>query len=264
MNVLSVVSLLLAIVVLAVAIFTASDNPKSFFDVHGLLVVVGGTFAAAAVSIQLDKVFLLLKIYLERTIRGKQVDYQRVIEELMLIADMVRKEDPGLGAKIKNLSDPFMRDALDLALDNSLEKGPVVKVLFQRSNTLFERYHMDASRFKGLGKYPPAMGLLGAVTGMIALLGGLGKPGAEKTMGPAMSIALVATLYGIALANFFVIPIGESLMDSAKEMKRKNEIIIQGIRLILDDTNPVLMEEELNSYLLPAEKVDRKKIKTAA
>ena len=68
----------------------------------------------------------------------------------------------------------------------------------------------------------------------------------------------------IALANFFVIPIGESLMDSAKEMKRKNEIIIQGIRLILDDTNPVLMEEELNSYLLPAEKVDRKKIKTAA
>lgn len=264
MNVLSVVSLLLAIVVLAVAIVTASDNPKSFFDVHGLLVVVGGTFAAAAVSIQLDKVFLLLKIYLERTIRGKQVDYQRVIEDLMIIAEMVRKEDSNLGDKIKNLSDSFMKDALDLALDNGLEKGPVVKVLFQRSNTLFERYHMDASRFKGLGKYPPAMGLLGAVTGMIALLGGLGKPGAEKTMGPAMSIALVATLYGIALANFFVIPIGESLMDSAKEMKRKNEIIIQGIRLILEDTNPVLMEEELNSYLLPTEKVDRKKIKTAA
>lgn len=264
MNVLSVISLLLAIIVLAVAILTASDNPKAFLDVHGLLVVLGGTFAAAAVSIQLDKVFLLLKIYLERTIRGKKVDYQKVIEELMLIADMVRKEDPRVSDKVKQLNDAFMKDALELALDNSLEKGPIVKVLYQRSNTLFERYHMDASRFKGLGKYPPAMGLLGAVTGMIALLGGLGKPGAEKTMGPAMSIALVATLYGIALANFFVIPIGESLMDSAKEMKRKNEIIIQGIRLILEDTNPVLMEEELNSYLLPGEKVDRKKLKGAA
>ena len=108
------------------------------------------------------------------------------------------------------------------------------------------------------------MGLLGAVTGMIALLGGLGKPGAEKTMGPAMSIALVATLYGIALANFFIIPIGESLVDSAKEMKRKNEIIIQGIKLILQDTNPVLMEEELNSFLLPGERIDRKKLKRAA
>jgi len=264
MNVLSVISLVLAIVVLAVAILTASDNPKAFLDVHGLLVVLGGTFAAAAVSIQLDKVFLLLKIYLERTIRGKKVDYQKVIEELMLIADMVRKEDPRVSDKVKQLNDAFMKDALELALDNSLEKGPIVKVLYQRSTTLFERYHMDASRFKGLGKYPPAMGLLGAVTGMIALLGGLGKPGAEKTMGPAMSIALVATLYGIALANFFVIPIGESLMDSAKEMKRKNEIIIQGIRLILEDTNPVLMEEELNSYLLPGEKVDRKKLKGAA
>ncbi|MEY3903297.1 MAG: transporter, MotA/TolQ/ExbB proton channel family protein [Pseudomonadota bacterium] len=264
MNLLSVVSLLLSIIVLAVTILTASNNPSSFLDVHGLLVVLGGTFAAAAVSIQPDKVVMLLKVYVERTIRGRKIDYQKVIRQLMLVAESVRKEDPNLDSMIKNFDDNFLKDALTLALDESMEKGSIVKVLYQRSNTLFERYHMDASRFKGLGKYPPAMGLLGAVTGMISLLGGLGKPGAEKTMGPAMSIALVATLYGIAFANFFVIPIGESLMDSAKEMKRKNEIIIQGVRLILEGTNPVLMEEELNSYLLPAERVDRKKLGSAA
>jgi chemotaxis protein MotA len=260
MNLLSVFSLILAVVVLGVAIFTASNNPRSFLDWHGLLVVLGGTFAAAAVSIQLDKVFLLIKIYIDRTIRGRKVDYQKVTRQLMILADMIRKEDPEISNAVKDLKDPFMRDALELVLDDSLEKDSIVKVLYQRSNTVFERYHLDASRFKGLGKYPPAMGLLGAVTGMIALLGGLGKPGAEKTMGPAMSIALVATLYGIALANFFIVPIGESLMDSAKEMKRKNEIIIHGVKLILDDTNPVLMEEELNSFLLPSERIDRKKI----
>ncbi|MFZ9520579.1 MAG: motility protein A [Silvanigrellaceae bacterium] len=260
MNLLSVFSLILAVAVLGFAILTASNNPRSFLDWHGILVVMGGTFAAAAVSIQLDKVFLLIKIYIDRTIRGRKIDYQQVTRQLMIIADQIRKEDSELPNTIKDLNDPFMREALGLVLDDSLEKAAIVKVLYQRSNTLFERYHLDASRFKGLGKYPPAMGLLGAVTGMIALLGGLGKPGAEKTMGPAMSIALVATLYGIALANFFVIPIGESLMDSAKEMKRKNEIIIHGIKLILDDTNPVLMEEELNSFLLPSERIDRKKI----
>ena len=260
MNLLSVFSLILAVAVLGIALFTASNNPRSFLDVHGLLVVLGGTFAAAAVSIQLDRVFLLIKIYIDRTIRGRKIDYQKVTKQLMIVADMIRREDPELSNHVKEMNDPFMRDALELVLDDSLEKEAIVKVLYQRSNTVFERHHLDASRFKGLGKYPPAMGLLGAVTGMIALLGGLGKPGAEKTMGPAMSIALVATLYGIALANFFVIPIGESLMDSAKEMKRKNEIIIHGVKLILEETNPVLMEEELNSFLLPSERIDRKKI----
>lgn len=263
MNVLSVISLIIAISVLSVAILTASNNPRTFLDFHGLLVVIGGTFAAAAVSIQLDRVFMLLKVYFERNIRGKKIDYQSVIRQLMVVADSIRREDPGLANTIKNFQDSFLKDSLDLALSDNLEKDAIVKVLYQKSNTLFERYHIDAARFKGLGKYPPAMGLLGAVTGMISLLGGLGKPGAEKTMGPAMSIALVATLYGIALANFFVIPIGESLMDSAKEMKRKNEIIIHGIKLILEGTNAVLMEEELNSFLLPSERVDRKKLKSA-
>jgi chemotaxis protein MotA len=264
MNILSIASLLLAVVILGTAIFTASNNPKNFLDFHGLLVVIGGTFAAAAVSIQMDKVFMLLKVYFERNIRGRKIDYQKVIEQIMQVAELVRKEDSSLSNTVKSFQDPFLRSALELAFDDSLEKESVEKILYQRSNTLFERYYLDASRFKGLGKYPPAMGLLGAVTGMIALLGGLGKPGAEKTMGPAMSIALVATLYGIALANFFIIPIGESLVDSAKEMKRKNEIIIQGIKLILQDTNPVLMEEELNSFLLPGERIDRKKLKRAA
>jgi chemotaxis protein MotA len=111
-----------------------------------------------------------------------------------------------------------------------------------------------------MGKYPPAMGLMGAVLGMIALLGGLGKPGAEKTIGPAMSIALVATLYGIAFANLIVIPIGENLTETAKEHQRKNMIITEGIKLVAARTNPIVLAEELNSYLLPNERIDWKSV----
>jgi chemotaxis protein MotA len=75
-----------------------------------------------------------------------------------------------------------------------------------------------------------------------------------------MSIALVATLYGIALANLIVIPIGENLTAAAKETKRKNVIIIEGIRLIAARTNPIVLAEELNSYLLPRERIDWKNV----
>ena len=113
--------------------------------------------------------------------------------------------------------------------------------------------------YKPQGKYPPAIGLMGAVLGMIALLSGLGQPGAEKTIGPSMSIALVATLYGIALANLIVIPVGENLTAGAKEINRKNLIIIESLRLIHAKTNPLVLGEELNSFLLPRERIDWKK-----
>ncbi|NBW82151.1 hypothetical protein EBR21_10410, partial [bacterium] len=112
MNLLSVFSLILAVAVLGIALFTASNNPRSFLDVHGLLVVLGGTFAAAAVSIQLDRVFLLIKIYIDRTIRGRKIDYQKVTKQLMIVADMIRREDPELSNHVKEMNDPFMRDAL--------------------------------------------------------------------------------------------------------------------------------------------------------
>jgi chemotaxis protein MotA len=101
---------------------------------------------------------------------------------------------------------------------------------------------------------------MGAVLGMIALLSGLGKPGAEKSIGPSMSIALVATLYGIAFANLIVIPIGENLTETAKEHQRKNIIIVEGVKLVAAKTNPIVLAEELNSYLLPSERVDWKTI----
>jgi chemotaxis protein MotA len=102
------------------------------------------------------------------------------------------------------------------------------------------------------------MGLMGAVLGMIALLGSLGSPGAEKTVGPAMSVALVATFYGIALANVLIIPIGENLVERAGIIRTKNTIIVAGVRLILEKTNPILLAEKLNSFLLPKERLDWK------
>lgn len=261
MNVLSVISFLLATGVLLLAIFTATNNPMSFLDYHGMLVVLGGSVAATAVSFRLDRVLMMFKVFWMRTIKGRHIRYDEVILELMQFAEAFRNNDPGLKEKIDKAQDQFLRECLQLMTDEFVDEEQTMRLLRKRADTMYERYYADAQRFKAIGKYPPAMGLLGAVTGMIALLGSLGKPGAEKTIGPAMSVALVATLYGIALANFFVIPIGENLADAAKELKRKNIIIIEGVKLIKRGTNSMLLAEELNSFLLPGERIDAKKAK---
>jgi len=258
---LTIISFAMAIGVFLWAALTSTDNPKTFLDLHGFVIVVGGTIAAGSISFQIDKTIKLVKIFWLRSVMGARHNYVATIKELMKFADAYRNDSPDLKTMVDGSKDHFMKEAMGLLMDEVVDIKQLHRLLKARVDTMFERYTDDAGRFKAMGKYPPAMGLMGAVLGMIALLSGLGKPGAESTIGPAMSIALVATLYGIAIANLVIIPIGDNLAEGAKEQKRKNLVIREGVKLIADRTNPIVLAEELNSYLLPAERIDWKKQK---
>jgi chemotaxis protein MotA len=95
---------------------------------------------------------------------------------------------------------------------------------------------------------------------MISLLQQLGGKDAQKMLGPAMAIGLVATFYGIVLANLVLIPISENLAMINREDETVRTIIIDGFRLIHRREHPKIVEEHLKSYLLPHE---RDKIKKA-
>ena len=259
LNILSLLSFVLAGVVFAYAAYTSTDNPMAFVDFHGALIVFGGSVAATAISFQLDRILLMLKVFWTRTLRGKKPDYVKIIKSLMILAEAYRKGED-MESLVNQQTDLFIQEAMQVLLDGVIEEKEIPRVLKKRVLTTYSRYNADAARFVSMGKYPPAMGLLGAVMGMIALLGGLGKPGAEKGVGPAMSIALVATLYGIALANLVIIPIGENLSETSTEIKTKNLMIVEGVKLIAAKTNPIVLAEELNSFLLPGERIDWKNL----
>ncbi len=261
MNVFSVISFAMALTVFFTAVLTSTKDPRAMLDFHGLLIVVGGTLSATAISFQVDRIFVMLKVFWNRTLRGKKPNYVKTITELMHIAEAYRSSPDKALPLVEKSQDIFIKEAMMTLMDGIVDLSTLVKILNNRVNTMFERYNGDANRFKSIGKFPPAMGLMGAVLGMIALLASLGKPGAEKGVGPAMSVALVATFYGIAIANLLIIPIGENLGDAALEIKTKNKIIIEGVKLIAKKTNPIILAEELNSYLLPGERIDLKKLK---
>jgi chemotaxis protein MotA len=102
---------------------------------------------------------------------------------------------------------------------------------------------------------------MGATLGMISLLRTVATVEGQKNVGPAMAVALVGTLYGIAFANLVLLPVGEQLIDSARELQIKNRIIVEGLKLIASRQNPVILAEELNSFLLAGERINWRKIK---
>jgi chemotaxis protein MotA len=259
-NFYSLIALLLAGTVFFVGIFTATDNTSAFLDFHAALIVFGGTGAVTAVSFHMDRMYLMLKAFYFRVVKGRKIDYVGIIRDLMVVAEAYRKNDPALNQIIAELSDPFMKECMENLREEFMSVDDLYHIQSIRAQTIHYRYNEDAKKFKAIGKFPPAMGLMGAVLGMIALLQTLGQPGAEKNVGPAMAVAMVATLYGIAFANLVILPIAENLMEGTRELNVKNRIIVEGIRLIAQKKNRVLLAEELNSYLLPNERLDWKEV----
>jgi chemotaxis protein MotA len=92
------------------------------------------------------------------------------------------------------------------------------------------------------------------------LLGNLGGEDAMKKMGPAMAVCLITTLYGSVLSNMLFIPVSENLIESTRESFMKNKLIIEGVSLLMDKANPILIIEKLNSYLNPSDRLDWKKV----
>ncbi len=259
MNIFAILGFI-AIVSVMVGGVVTTITPKEyhlFLDLPALFLVIGGTLGVAAFTVQLDRVGVLLKAFFIRLIKGKRVNQQDLVKEVMIAAELYRKGE-GLLEISNKCTDHFFKEGLILFNDNILKGEELIDVLSDRVRNMNAHYLEEAARFKNLAKFPPAYGLMGTVLGMIALLSNLGGADAMKMIGPAMGTCLIATFMGIVMANVFILPIGDSLADNAKEIHQKNKMIVEGIRLITLKTNPIIVAERLNSFLLPNERLDWK------
>lgn len=257
MNIFSLIGFIIAGAVLFTGLRLASDNINIFIDFPSMFIVLGGTFAATAICYQLDRITLLFKIFASHILGGRKQNYKKVIKNIAQISEMNRNgEAPE--QLVSKADDHFLKEAVQLIADGFLEDEKVLKILEDRlENMNFKRFE-DANKIKTLGRFPPAFGMMGTTIGMIVLLANLGGEDAIKMIGPAMGVCLITTLYGVVVANLVVIPIGENLIESTKEVHLKNLIILEGVKHIMSKSNPVLLAEELNSFLLPKDRLDWK------
>lgn len=263
MNIFSLAGFLILLGVVAAGIVT-TITPKEyhlFADLPALFLVIGGTLAVGAITVQVNRIGVLIKVFFVGLTKGKRVDYVSVIKDIMVSSEKYRKGEP-LATIIGQANDHFLKEGLQLLSDNIIKGEDLFDLLDDRAKNMYYHYNEGAIHFKNLGKFPPAFGLMGTVLGMVALLSNLGGADAMKSIGPAMGTCLVATFLGIVTANVFILPMAESLSQSAKEIYLKNKIIAEGMRLISNKTNPIIVAEKLNSFLLPKDRVDWKAMKS--
>ena len=258
MNFSNTVGLIISTLVLGAAILTSTDDLSIFFDTHALLIVVGGTGAAASVCFSIPKLWDLTKVFFKKIIGARQRDFQSLLTQLVELSTAkhrgIRHYENAVNSGV---TDPFLKDASEVLfwLEADVPAEHLRDLLETRTGTHYEQYMEDANMFRTLAKFPPAFGLLGTTLAMIVLLGSLGSDVSQSSIGPAMAIGLVATLYGVVLANLVFLPIAENLTRQTKEDLVARRIVVEGIMLIYERLPTSFVEEKLKSYLLPKDRI---------
>ena len=257
MNIYSVLGLILSTGVFLTGLRLSSSQLEIFVDGPSLFIVVGGVIAATSVSFQLNKIMLLFKIFFSQFLKRQNVNNSAVIKNIMQICESFRSGEQ-LESLVSKSKDLFLKEGLELISDGVLDKETIMDILSLRASQINHLRKEDTKKIKTIGKFPPAFGMMGTTIGMIVLLANLGGADAMKTIGPAMGVCLITTLYGVAIANLIIIPIGENLDELTRQDAAKNMIVIEGIKHILKKSNPILVAEDLNSFLLPKDRLDWK------
>jgi len=160
------------------------------------------------------------------------------------MADAARKGG-FLALEEAEIENPFMQKGVDMLVDG--HDVEVVRATLGKDIAMTtERHEFGATIFKGLGDVAPAMGMIGTLVGLVAMLSNMDDP---KSIGPAMAVALLTTLYGAMLANLICLPIAVKLGNRAGEEKLNQSLVLDGIIGIADGQNPRVIEGILKNYL---------------
>ncbi|MBT1452290.1 flagellar motor protein PomA [Glaciecola sp. XM2] len=230
----------LAFVVMAMVL---GGDLNIFFNVPSVLIVFGGSTFVVLMQYPLAQ-FLGAGKIAGKAFAFKIQSPEELIQKVVEMADAARKGG-FLALEEAEIDNSFMQKGVDMLVDG--HDVEVVRTTMAKdiSNTS-ERHDAGAVIFKSLGDVAPAMGMIGTLIGLVAMLSNMDDP---KAIGPAMAVALLTTLYGAMLANIVCLPIAFKLKVRAAEEKLNQCLILDGILGIADGQNPRVIEGVLKGYL---------------
>jgi len=214
-----------------------------FVDVTSILIVFGGTGFVVMMKYNIGQFFGAVKIAM-KAFMFKVDAADDLINKIVEMADAARKGG-FLALEEAEVTNGFMQKGIDMLVDG--HDADVVRNTLQNDIRLTsERHERGADIFKNFGDVAPAMGMIGTLIGLVAMLSNMDDP---KSIGPAMAVALLTTLYGAVVANMIALPISDKLKLRAAEEKLNRSLILDGVLGIQDGQNPRVIEGILRNYL---------------
>ncbi|KTB81000.1 flagellar motor protein [Pseudomonas syringae] len=245
MDVLSLIGLILAFVAIIGGNFLEGGHLGALINGPAALIVIGGTLGASLLQSPMSAFMRALKI-VGWIIFPPRIDLPGGVDRVIGWSMTARKEGLlGLETVADAEPDGYARKGLQLLVDGA-EPAAIRSILEVDFITQETRDIQAAKVFESMGGYAPTVGIIGAVMGLIHVMGNLADP---SQLGSGIAVAFVATIYGVAIANLILLPVANKLKAIAHRQSRYREMLLEGILSIAEGENPRSIELKLQGFM---------------
>jgi chemotaxis protein MotA len=237
--------LLLAIAGIVGGLIAENGELQDIVQATAALIVLGGTAGAVLVTTPLPT-FLSAFRRITKLVLVRNDEPEALIERLVEYASKARRQGIiSLEQEADEIENRYFRKAMNLAIDGTplqdIRRQMELETMMQE-----RRAEADAKVFEAGGGYAPTIGIIGAVLGLIQVMKQLDN---LDEVGHGIAVAFVATIYGVGIANLFLLPAANKLRARAGEEAQLEELILEGVCAIVEGQNPKLIRMRLEAYL---------------
>ncbi len=244
----TVLGLVLSLIVITIVMILDGGSPAELFlHPQAILLTLGGSFLATAISIPLSVALSLPKL-IALAFKGDKTNPAEAIETLVKMADRARRDGLlALEDESKKISDPFLRKGLMLVVDG-VDPAQVRAIIETEIHHMEIRHSQGIGMMSTAGGFAPTFGIIGTVMGLITVLQQLDEP---SKLGKAIAGAFLATLWGLLSANLVWLPLGSKLRMKSEHEASYRQMLLEGIVSLQAGENPRLVKEKLSAFLPP-------------
>ena len=216
-----------------------------FVDTASILIVIGGTFFTVMYQATLPT-FLGHFGAMGKAFFPPVKKMEDMIERMVELAAMARK-DGMMALEGQETPDKFFAKGMQLLVDGA-DEAKLVGQMEAEIEAMKVRHGDMQGCVKAWVDLAPAMGMIGTLVGLVIMLGNMSDP---ASIGPAMAVALLTTMYGAIIANVIFTPMLTKLENySAYEVVYRQTVIL-GLRGIARGESPRNMQDQMVSLLAP-------------
>jgi chemotaxis protein MotA len=241
----SIGGVILAIAGILAGLLIEGGNVGQILQPTAALIVFGGTMGAVLLQFPLHTVLAAFR-NLTHVFAAPPNRHDPLIRQLVAFANKARRNGVvSLDADLHSIHDPFLKQALMLAVDGT-EPTELRKIMRVSLDSTAESEERLPLVFESAGGFSPTIGILGAVLGLIQVMQNLDN---IQEVGRGIAVAFVATIYGVGIANLFFLPFAGKMRLHLREQHQRREMILEGVISILEGMNPRMLEVKLAGFV---------------
>jgi chemotaxis protein MotA len=218
-----------------------------YLDLPSALIVLGGASSSVLISFKLEQVKNIGRI-IGVVFKPQTFDIPAIVRKLVDYSTIARRDGIlALETPVNQEENLFLKKGLSMAVDGN--EPDVIRTLLELESEEASNRHRGYSaileQFAGLAG---SFGMIGTLIGLVAMLINMADP---SSIGPAMAVAIITTLYGAIFGNAIAAPMSYLLNIRNNDEMLVRNLIVEGIMSIQAGDNPRTLEQKLLGFLPP-------------